>query len=96
MSFGESVFPTGFNQKTIKGDLFVKGNHGIPPWDQRGKVLEDSRRLSTKARLDPLTCGATWPLWAPPVILFVMSVFHRLLGCISAVISSRFDPKAQD
>jgi hypothetical protein len=32
MSFGESVLPTGFNQKTIKGDLHVRGNHIIPPW----------------------------------------------------------------
>ena len=103
MSFGESVFSAGFNQKTIKGDLFVKGNHGISLRDQRGKVPEDSRRLSTKAGLDPLTCGVgrphlevARPLWGPPVILFVMSVLHRLLGCISAVISSRFDPRAQD
>jgi len=58
MSFGESVFPPGFNQKTIKGDLFAKGNHGIPPWDQCGKVPKDTRRLSTEVRLDPLTCGA--------------------------------------
>ena len=100
MSFSESISPAGFNQKTIKGDLFVKGNHGIPPWDEYGKVPEDSRRLSTEAGLDPLTCGAgrphleaTQPLWAPPVILFVMSILHRLLGCISAVISSRFDPR---
>ena len=61
MSFGESMFPVGFNQKTIKGDLFVKGNHGISPRDQRGKVPEDSRRLSTEVRLDPLTCGAGQP-----------------------------------
>ena len=61
MSFGESVSSTGFNQKTTKEDLFVKGNYGIPPRDQRGEVLEDSRRLSTKAGLDPLTCGASWP-----------------------------------
>ena len=57
MNFGESVFSAGFNQKTVKGDLFVKGNHGIPPRDQRGKVPEDYRRLSTEAGLDPLTCG---------------------------------------
>jgi hypothetical protein len=31
MSFGESVFLAGFNQKTAKGDLFVKRNYGIPP-----------------------------------------------------------------
>ena len=95
MSFDESMFLAGFNQKTAKEDLFIKGNHGIPPWDQCGKVPEDSRRLSTKVGLDPLTCGAyrphqeaAQPLWAPPVILFVMSVLHHLLGCISAVISS--------
>ena len=61
MSFGESVFPAGFNQKAVKGDLFVKENHGIQPQDQRGKVLEDSRRLSIEVRLDPLTCGAGQP-----------------------------------
>ena len=38
MSFDESVFLAGINHKTVKGDLFVKGNHGIPPWDQHGKV----------------------------------------------------------
>ena len=101
MSFGESVFPTGFN--TIKGDLFIKWNHRIPSWDQRGKDPEDSRTLSTEAGLDPLTCGANQPhleaaqpLWAPPIILFVMLVLHRLLGCISAIYSSQFDPRAQD
>ena len=95
MSFSESMFPAGFNQKTAKEDLFVKGNHGISSWDQHGKVLEDSRRLSIEVRLDPLTCGAgqphleaAWPLWAPPIIVFVMSVLHRLLGCISIVYSS--------
>ena len=93
MNFGESMFSAGFNQKAVKEDLFVKGNHGIPPRDQRGKVLEDFRRLSTKVGLDPLTCGASWPhleptppLWAPPIILFVISVLHHLLGCISTVI----------
>ena len=103
MSFGKSVFPAGFNQKTIKGDLIVKGNHEILPRDQCGKVPEDSRRLSTKVGLDPLTCGAyrphqeaAQPLWAPPVILFVMLVLHRLLGCIFTIYSSQFDPRAQD
>ena len=103
MSFDESIFSAGFNQKTVNGDLFVKENHGIPPRDQHGKVPKDSRRISTKAGLDPLTCGAGRPhleatrsLWAPPVILFVMSVLYHLLGCISAVISSWFDPRAKD
>ena len=61
MSFGESMFLAGFNQKTVKGDQFVKVNHGIPPQDQRGKVPEDSRSLSTEAGLNPLTCGAARP-----------------------------------
>jgi hypothetical protein len=30
MSFGESIFPAGFNQKTPKEDLFIEENHGIP------------------------------------------------------------------
>ena len=58
MSLGESVFIVGFNQKTIKEDLFVKGNHGILPRNQRGKVPEDYRRLSTKGDHMSLTCGA--------------------------------------
>ena len=49
MSFGESMFLAGFNQKTAKEDLFVKLNHGIPPRNQHGKTLEVSRRLSTEA-----------------------------------------------
>jgi hypothetical protein len=30
MSFDESVLSAGFNQKTIKEDLFVNGNHVYP------------------------------------------------------------------
>ena len=44
MSFGESVFSAGFNQKTTMEDLFVKGNYGIPPCKQLGKDLEDTTR----------------------------------------------------
>ena len=58
MSFGESVFLAGFIQKTIKEDLFVKGNYGIPQRKQRGKILEDSRRLSTEVDPEGLSCGA--------------------------------------
>ena len=60
MSFGESMFPAGFNQKTVKENLFVKGNYGIPPRKQRGKTLEDSRRQITKVEPKPLTGGAGW------------------------------------
>ena len=103
MSFGESVFSAGFIHKTVKGDLFIKGNYGIPTCKQRRKILEDSRRLSTKADLEGLPCGAgrphpqaAWPL-GPPVSLYVtMSVLHRLLDCIYAILSSRFDPRAQN
>ena len=48
-------------QKTIKGDLFVKENYGIPLRKQRGKILEDSRRLSTEANSEGLPCGAGRP-----------------------------------
>ena len=61
ISFGESVFSAGFIKKTVKGDLFVKGNNGIPPRKQRGKILEDSRRLSTEADPEGLPCGPGWP-----------------------------------
>jgi hypothetical protein len=45
------MFPIGFYQKTTKDDLFVKENHGISSWDQHGKTIEDSQRLSTE--VDP-------------------------------------------
>jgi hypothetical protein len=61
MSFGEFVFLAGFNQKIAKEDLFVKGNHRIPSRKQREKILEDSRRLSTKADPEPLTSGVGRP-----------------------------------
>ena len=58
MSFDESVFSVGLNQKTVKEDLFVKRNHGIPSRNRRGKTLEDSRRRITIAGHVSLTCGA--------------------------------------
>jgi hypothetical protein len=103
MSFGEYVFLAGFNQKTAKGDLFVKGNHEIPPWLLREKTLEDSRRYSTEGGHEPLISGAGRPylLGGQPVgptcqPLFVTSVLHCLLRCISVVTSSQFDLRAED
>ena len=103
MSFGESMFLAGFIQKTAKEALSVTGNHGIPPRNRYGKTLEDSRSRITKAEHVSLTCGATrphwqatWPLVGPLVSHVATSVLHRLLGCISAVISSRFDPRVKD
>ena len=62
MSFGESMFRAGFNQKIAKEDLFIKGNHGIPLRNRHGKTLEDSRRLSTKAGHMSLTCMLPAPM----------------------------------
>jgi hypothetical protein len=62
MSFGESMFSVGFTQKTVKGDLFVKGNYKIPLWQQCGKTLEDSKRYSTEVGPERLTCGAAQPM----------------------------------
>jgi hypothetical protein len=59
MSFDESVFLAEFIYKTIKRDLHVIRNHEIPPWELRGKTLEDSNRLSTKAHPKGLPCGAS-------------------------------------
>jgi hypothetical protein len=91
-SFGESVISVGFNQKTVKTDLHVRVNYAIPPRNQHENVPEDSRQLHTEVGLDPLTCGAdrphleaAQPLWGPPLILVVMLVSQRLLGCISAI-----------
>ena len=60
MSFGESVFSAGFIQKTAKEDLIVKGNYRIPPWHQRGKDLEDTRRHHTAAQAERSPDGTIW------------------------------------
>ena len=81
-SFGGFMTAGVFNQKTVKEDLFVKGNHGIPQRDQYRKTLEDFNRLSTEADPMPLPCGAGQPtnrhvgLTCRP--LLATSVLHRL------------------
>jgi hypothetical protein len=55
------MFLAGFNQKTAKENLFIKGNYRIPSRKQRWKTLEDSRRLSTEAEHMSLTYGVGWP-----------------------------------
>ena len=67
MSFGASVFLAGFNQKTAKEDLIVKGKYGISLRYIRGKTLEGSRSHITKAEDQRMTCGAAWPLVGPPI-----------------------------
>ena len=95
MRFGESMFSAGFIQKTDKEDLFVKANHIYPQRNRRGKTLEDSRRKAIKAEGRRLPCGASQPHLQdarPPrptcQPLLQMSVLHRLLDCIYAVLSS--------
>jgi hypothetical protein len=64
----------------------------IPPWNLCGKVLEDSRGLSTEANPEGVTCGAGQPhLQADhpvgPSISLLIAIFvpHRLLGYIYVV-----------
>ena len=85
MSFGESIFPAGFNWKTAKEDLIIKGKYRVSPRYLCGKTLEGSRRQIIEAGLNPLPCGAgrpiggaTRPLWAPLVSVLRMSVPHHL------------------
>ena len=52
-SFGESMLPAGFNQKTAKEDLNVKGKYGVSPRYLRGKALEESRSHVTKVEGHP-------------------------------------------
>ena len=59
MSFGESVFLAGFNQKTAKEDLIVKVKYGVPSWYLCGKTLEHSRSHVTEAKSKGMICGAT-------------------------------------
>ena len=54
------MFLAGFNQKTAKEDLIVKGKYGVPPRYLRGKTLEGFRSHVTKAEGHPLTGGAAW------------------------------------
>ena len=61
MSFGESMFSAGFNQKTNKGDLNVKGKIRISLRNQLQKVLGDSKSHVTKAEAERLPSGATRP-----------------------------------
>ena len=101
-SFGESVFIGGFIQKTIKEDLFVKGNLVNPRRYLHGKTLEDSRRQITKADPEPLTCGAGGPHLqagqpvSPTSQPFLHTLIsHRLQDYIYAILSSQFDPRVQ-
>jgi len=61
MSFGESVFLAGFNQKTAKEDLIIKGKYGIPSRYLHGKTLEGSISHVTEAEPEWLTCGVARP-----------------------------------
>jgi hypothetical protein len=79
-------------QKTVKPDLHVKNSNAIPPRNLRGKVLEDSRRLSTEADPERVTYGAGRPYlqagqpMGPSVSLpIAMVVPHRLLDCIYVI-----------
>ena len=58
MSFSESVFSTGFIQKTVKVYLDVKLNHDYLRDKQHQKVLEDYRGYHTKAEGERLLGGA--------------------------------------
>ena len=85
MSFSESVFLAGFNQKTAKEDLIVEGKYGIPPRYLCGKALEGSRSHVTEEEHQRMTCGAAWPhyqaaqpLVGPPISQLPMSVSHCL------------------
>ena len=61
MSFSESMFVGGFNQKTVKVDPIVRLNRNYPRRKQLQKTLEDSRRQTTKAEGMWLLGGADRP-----------------------------------
>ena len=61
MSFGESMFSAGFNQKNDKGDSNVKGKIRILMRNQLQKVLGDSRSHVTEAEAERLLGGAARP-----------------------------------
>jgi hypothetical protein len=62
------VISAGYIQKTIKEDLHVMVNYANPPWNQRGKVQDNTRRHHTMMDPKKLPGGAgrphhdaTWP-----------------------------------
>jgi len=65
MSFSESVFSSGFIQKTAKEDLIVKENCGILQRHQHGKDLEDTRRHHTAIEGERLLVGTGDPTYRP-------------------------------
>jgi hypothetical protein len=69
MSFGEFMLSTGFIQKTIKVDLYVRVNHSYLQQDRHQKDLEDSREHHTTTEGEPLPGAAGWPhqsCWLAP------------------------------
>jgi hypothetical protein len=86
------VISAGYIQKTVKVDLRVRSTKAIAPWNLCGKVLEDSKRLSTDADPEGVTCGAgrqhlqagrpVGPFVSLPI---AMAVLHRLLDFIYTV-----------
>ena len=103
MSFGESVFLAGFNQKTTKEDLFIKENRVISQHNQREKTIENSTRLSTEVEPEPLPCGIGWShlqvgrsMGLAMSLRVAMLILHRLKDHIYTIHLSRFDPRVQD
>ena len=71
------MFSAGFNQKTSKEDLVIKGNHVISQHNQQEKTLEHFRRLSIEAEHDRWAQGVGWPVAPRPPLW--CGVFPSLL-----------------
>ena len=91
--FGDFMTVGGFNQKTVKEDLFVKANYIIPRRNQLGKTLEQSRRQLIETHAYVSECGtgrphlqADWPVGPTWQLLLRMSVFHCLKEQIYTVV----------
>ena len=82
MSFAESVISVGFIQKTVKVDLDVRINRAYTQRNRHQKVLEDIA-LRQRQRLPG---GIGQPLRPTVSLHVVMSVLHRLLGCMYTVL----------
>jgi hypothetical protein len=89
MSFGESIFSTGFIQKTIKVDLDVRSNHTYQQQKQLQKVREDTRGQTTEEDRDRQTGGTTGRL-ASPWVRHVSPFSLRQFPTVSSVASLPF------
>ena len=70
-------FQQGLSRKPSRGTYSLKDITEFHSVNSVGKILEDSRRLSTKADTEGLPCGASWPMGPTSLPSLRKSVPHH-------------------